>query len=91
MEAIATKVTTATAATPSSVRNRDRDRPLPFEPEVDTLRVAREHDSPVPGKPRVARTLPFRKLIVAPGRPIEVLIPNLLRFSRTPGNSLMRF
>jgi hypothetical protein len=50
-----------------------------------------EYEMPEPGKPNVERVPCLPKLIVAPGPPTEVDIPDLLKFNLTPGNNLTEF
>jgi hypothetical protein len=50
-----------------------------------------EYEMPEPCKPNVERVPCLPKLIVAPGPPIEVDIPDLLKFSLNPGNNLTEF
>lgn len=63
--------------------------PLSSIDEEDSWNL--EYEMPEPGKPNVERVPCLPKLIVAPGPPTDVDIPDLLKFSLTPGNSLTEF
>lgn len=85
-----------TTMAPASQRDEEEDDVRPVLRArgvgVDAARrVPTEYDRPVPGNPTVARARPLRRLTVAPRPPMDVLTPDLLRFRRTPGSSLMRF
>lgn len=60
--------------------------PLPLLPVLTDS----EEDSPVPGTPTVVRVFPLPSVKRAPRGPTEVEMPDLLRFSVTPGAILMR-